>query len=174
MKLADFLQWEEPQQVWGSGGVSGQPRIWIKRNLDKKRMGGYSLMINQAFLRDHLPLELKGLNDKSRKSNGIGVAVNVDRQKKLLHIVFNPPKNVPQYLGKMYTKGSGTVNVTNKMLGDDIWTLFDMPDKVTKQFFEFEMHKEVEGRKVFRLSYNPKSEANAQALIYNSIKPTKK
>ena len=166
MKLAEFLTWEEPKQVWGSGGVSGAPRIWIKRNMDTTKRGGYSLITNHAFFREHLPEYLPKI-DVGQKSTQIGVGVNIDRQNKIVHMVFDPPKDVPQYQGKMYGKGSRTVNVTNKMLGDDIWTLFDMGDKVTKQFFDFELLREVEERKVWKLTYDPKNELNTQAYIYN-------
>ena len=125
------------------------------------------LIVNAAFVKENLPDEFKKLKAafKEKKKPGLGVSINLDRSKKVLHLVFDPHKNMPQYIGRSYTANVGSIQITNKILCDDIWTLFGMPEKARRQFFTTKILAEVEGKKVFALTYDAQSAENKQALI---------
>ena len=163
MKLNELLQWEVPQKS-AYGSYATDPAIWLVRASSQKSSYTYRFTINKKWIEDEMP-ELKEPPKKGIRSMPVGVALSIDRDNKIIYMVINPPKDVSQYVGKKDYTTSGAIFLTNRMLGDDLWALLDFPGDAYKQFFDFEVWKEVEGSKVYKLTYNPDTEVNRNALL---------
>jgi hypothetical protein len=165
MKLKDLLQWEVPQASIYGGSIA-TPKLWIVRAAS----GAYvKIIVNRRWMEENEPGLAKAASNIPGKGNDmkrdIGVSVAIDREKKQLRLVFDPPEEVPHYIARQNLDNSGTVTINNRMLGEDLWLLLDMPAKAIKQFFNYKVEQEIEGKKIYLAWYEPKSSANLNALI---------
>lgn len=156
MKLKDFLKWETPQMPPTS--QYGDPRFWLL----KSNSGYMKLACNRRWVQVYMP-EMD--DEDKKKKRDVGIGISVDRDNKCIFIVFDPGKEVPQFIAKHNADKSGTVTIMNKLLCEDLWLSFDFPMDVNRQFFTTELHQEVEGKKVFKISYDPELPINLNELI---------
>lgn len=166
MKLKDLLQWEVPQAPpWG--GATATPNFWIIKSTAASY--SYKIAVNRRWVEENEPQLAKRVPKDSAKKGtqtyDVGVSVSIDREKKEFRCVFAPPAELPQFMAKHNVDKSGTITIMNKVLGEDLWLLMEMPQKAHKQYFKFEVEKEVEGKKVYRVWYDPQMAQNMNALL---------
>ena len=170
MKLADLLQWETPE----SQIRYGEPFAWILRTkagvyitqAKTSQDFNYKFAVNRVWLKDNEPELYKKCDAHKDKTINVGISIGFDRPNKRIHVVFDPPKNVPQWVSKLNQDKSGTITLSNKRLGEDLWETFGVPKKnylALKQYLTTEVSKEfgvVEGRKIYEFTYSKDSLQN--------------
>jgi len=165
MKLKDLLQWEIPTVP--AYGATSSPNFWIVKSQSANY--SYKLIVNRRWVEEYEPnLGVRVPKDSAKQGSAtleVGIAVAVDRENKCFRCVFQPPKDVPQFTAKQNVDKSGTITIMNKTLGEDLWLLMGMPEKANKQYFTFEVEKEVQGRNVYKAWYDAKSGQNLNALL---------
>lgn len=167
MSLKDLLKWEVPVS---RTGYQSQPAVYVLIQTRGKTPTN-RFVFNSAFVQDN---EGEELQKKLNKNQKVGVALSIDRKAKVLYVLFDPPKEIPQFVGRNTHNNAANVQITNAVLVQDIWTLFEMPTYIGKQFLKYEIFKEAEGKKVWKLTYDPKMEDNMQLMAQYKETKSKK
>lgn len=157
MDLKSFLKWEEPVTTTG---MSTSPQVYIAQKSNKNSGFGIRWVFNAAWIDAHLDEK----TIKLMAPNKLNLAVSIDRKEKAVFVVFNPPADIPQYPIRQTYKKSTSIQLTNKVLLEDLWELLNFPAFVGKQFLNAEKFKEVDGKVVYKCTYNPKASDNMQIM----------
>jgi hypothetical protein len=154
MDLKTFLKWEQPVKAYGSSTV---PAAYLTRRLtDKLVPENGRFILNNAWLKQHYPKA----GDITKNQN-IPVAISINREEKFFVVLFDPPKDVPHYAGRVLTKA-------------DLWFTLEMPINVTKQYLKWDLFHEEGNVKLWKFSYDPRSSENMSMQSQAKIAPSKR
>jgi hypothetical protein len=165
LKLKDLLQWEVPEVTTRYG----EPTAWVLRTKAGAYKGkdyNYKFAVNRVWLRENEKELYDRCANSPSKTIDVGISMSFDRPNKTVIVVFDPPKDMPQWIAKLNQDKSGTITVSNKRLGEDLFDTFGIPStkyESIKQFLNTEVSKKyplVEGHKVYEFTYSQGSLQN--------------
>lgn len=161
MELKSFLQWEVPQKAYGDTAVQ-EPACYITRQYkqgDKTPASNYRLIWNQAFIKEALP---HMIGKEPKREVKCLMLIHFDRKTKVITAVFDTPKDIPAYLLRKAYDASYAMQITNKMLLEEMWSVFKIPQLVKRQEFDIKKGEVVDGLQTWVMTYNPRTANNTQ------------
>jgi hypothetical protein len=161
MENLDQFNWIVPIKLVGGG--SNKPQIYISYKYKEGQCTNLKLLINGQWMDQNVPELIKD------RSALVFIAFSINREKNEIHLIFNPPRNMPLFSARFCNKSTNSIQLLNKYLLLEISKMYSFHPDANRQYIEIKKFKVINDQQVWVMTHDPKSDLNKAQIAKGKI-----